>query len=328
MRLLILLIFSWLILSGYTPLWGAPLSKKKPAAKHKVELKVPGSKYRGWNHLVNKLFKDGIRPEEVVAIYLNTRMPAFSAVPFSLAPREPKEIYQPFFETSRLEEGLTYLNDKRNLFDEAERTFNVSRYVMAAILLVETQFGQNSGSQLIIYRLSRLAAVGEPANLTYNYQRLKKQDKKVNFEQVRKRAIFLENLFYPEVQALFLMRRQQRIDLFKLLGSSAGAFGLPQFLPTSFLRYGIDANKDGVVSIFDDGDAIFSVANYLASHGWQEHAPAERKRDVIYRYNRSDAYVDAVLSIALRLKNSAAAAVGPFPAATPLTLPFLAQLSG
>jgi membrane-bound lytic murein transglycosylase B len=51
--------------------------------------------------------------------------------------------------------------------------------------------------------------------------------------------------------------------------SWAGAFGQPQFLPTSFLKHAVDFDGDGVRDIWkSDADALASIANYLKDYGW------------------------------------------------------------
>ncbi len=57
----------------------------------------------------------------------------------------------------------------------------------------------------------------------------------------------------------------------RLASSWAGALGQPQFMPTSFLRYAADGTGDGRADIWgSETDTIFSIANYLARHGWQK----------------------------------------------------------
>jgi len=77
--------------------------------------------------------------------------------------------------------------------------------------------------------------------------------------------------------------------------SSAGAVGWMQFLPSTWARWGLDANGDGVADPNDPTDAIFSAARYLAACGGQVDIAA-----AVYCYNHSQAYVAEVLSLAAR----------------------------
>lgn len=78
----------------------------------------------------------------------------------------------------------------------------------------------------------------------------------------------------------------------RILGpSSAGALGPMQFLPSTWEQYG------GGGDIMDPRDAINGAARYLKASG----APGDM-RGALFAYNRSDAYVDAILSYANEMK--------------------------
>jgi len=65
------------------------------------------------------------------------------------------------------------------------------------------------------------------------------------------------------------MAERSKIDILAMRGSGAGAFGYPQFLPTSYLRYGADGNGDGRIRLDDMDDAAASCARFLAQNGWR-----------------------------------------------------------
>ncbi|MEI6266859.1 MAG: lytic transglycosylase domain-containing protein [bacterium] len=73
--------------------------------------------------------------------------------------------------------------------------------------------------------------------------------------------------------------------------SSAGALGPMQFMPATFSAYAQDGDGDGVKSIFNVSDAIFSAANNLATNG----ASTGKMYQALYNYNHSDEYVKKVL---------------------------------
>jgi murein DD-endopeptidase MepM/ murein hydrolase activator NlpD len=75
--------------------------------------------------------------------------------------------------------------------------------------------------------------------------------------------------------------------------SSAGAVGWMQFMPSTWLRWGVDANGDGVADPANPADAIFSAARYLAGAGGQYDL-----RRAIFAYNHADWYVNEVLGLA------------------------------
>jgi cell wall-associated NlpC family hydrolase len=75
--------------------------------------------------------------------------------------------------------------------------------------------------------------------------------------------------------------------------SSAGAVGWMQFMPSTWARWGIDANGDGVADPDNPTDAIFSAARYLAGCGGQFDIAR-----AVYCYNHSQSYVRDVLGLA------------------------------
>jgi murein DD-endopeptidase MepM/ murein hydrolase activator NlpD len=75
--------------------------------------------------------------------------------------------------------------------------------------------------------------------------------------------------------------------------SSAGAIGWMQFMPSTWLRWGIDANGDGVADPWNPTDAVFSAARYLAAAG----GTTDLYRGV-FAYNHAAWYVKEVLSLA------------------------------
>jgi murein DD-endopeptidase MepM/ murein hydrolase activator NlpD len=75
--------------------------------------------------------------------------------------------------------------------------------------------------------------------------------------------------------------------------SSAGAIGWMQFMPSTWLRWGIDANGDGVADPWNPTDAVFSAARYLAAAG----GTTDLYRGV-FAYNHADWYVKEVLGLA------------------------------
>ena len=75
--------------------------------------------------------------------------------------------------------------------------------------------------------------------------------------------------------------------------SSAGAIGWMQFMPSTWLRWGTDANGDGVADPWEAQDAIFSAARYLAAAGG-----ATDIYRAVFAYNHADWYVQEVLDLA------------------------------
>ncbi len=260
---------------------------------------------RGWGHLVDKLVADGVPRERVARVFADARMPSFTGLPFSLYPAESAALYRGLLRPPSIAAARRCRARFASAFDAAERAYGVPASVVAAILHTETRCGRNTGSELIFYRLARLAMANDLENVALNRARLTLLDGDAGGAtgaRLLERARYLEDTFYPEVRAMFDMEARAHVDPLSVRGSRSGAFGYPQFLPTSYLRAGVDADGDGRVSLYDVEDAAASCANYLAQHGWHAEASIAARRSAIWSYNRSTAYIDAVLTLARRLQ--------------------------
>ena len=84
--------------------------------------------------------------------------------------------------------------------------------------------------------------------------------------------------FRDEFEQFLLLAREQGFDPLTLKGSYAGAMGMPQFISSSYRHYAIDFDGDNIIDIWNNpDDAIGSVANYFAEHGWQKDKPIVAK---------------------------------------------------
>lgn len=159
---------------------------------------------------------------------------------------------QRFMGEPRIDGGVSFWVRHENTLRKASEAYGVPPEIIVSILGVETHYGSYTGS---------FEAVSALATLAFDYPR---------------RA----ELFRRELENLFLLSREQGRDPFSYRGSFAGALGYPQFLPSSIRNYAVDFNKDGRIDFESDPiDAIGSIANYLAVHGWQTGEPiAQRVR--------------------------------------------------
>ncbi len=169
--------------------------------------------------------------------------------------------------------GKGVLARHREVFKNAEEQYGVDRETIAAILRVETNFGSTTGTYPVLNSLTTLAVV---------------ENRRTKWAQ-------------DEVAQLLKMCREKRLDPFSIRGSWAGAFGISQFVPSSYVKFAVDGNGDGVVDLFTMGDAVASIANYLKEHGWEKDKRAQ-KWQAVYAYNHCDNYVKAVFAYARALK--------------------------
>jgi membrane-bound lytic murein transglycosylase B len=151
-----------------------------------------------------------------------------------------------FLKRSRIVAGVRYWQAHEAQLQRAELEFGVPAEVILGILGVETAYGQNTGSFRIVDALATIA-----------------------FDGPRRQEYFRD-----ELKEFLLLAREMAIDPLALKGSYAGAMGLPQFMPSSYRRYAVDFDGDGVVDLSGSAaDAIGSIGNYLLAYGWASGQP-------------------------------------------------------
>ena len=179
--------------------------------------------------------------------------------------------------------------------EAAGKMFKVDPEIMLAIMLVETNLGTFTGRNPLMSVFSSVY-VDSSALLTNGTKLTTKMKKRVK----RKKGWAL-----GELKALLKIRKKYSNDLYSLKGSYAGAMGICQFLPSSYVSYA--KRKPGLAGapdLFQAPDAIYSIASYLKGHGYKLGKFDRRNRKAIFAYNRSDVYVNIVLKIASRLNKN------------------------
>ncbi len=74
--------------------------------------------------------------------------------------------------------------------------------------------------------------------------------------------------------SISLLTRELHLDPLGVKGSYAGAMGAPQFMPSNYRRFAVDADADGRIDLWTNwSDVCASVGNYLKEHGWNEGEP-------------------------------------------------------
>ncbi len=226
------------------------------------------------NHLTERLKLEGFAVEEIGKILSDSRLEIYPQI----VGRSGKGLdYMSrrfgLLTKSSIERGQRILGEHRDALEEVERSFGVEKEVVVAILRIETDFGRSTGRYPVFNSLLTMALVEN------------------------RRSAWAEK----ELIEFLRICREQNKDPFSVKGSWAGAFGICQFIPSSYVRFAVDGNGDGVVDLFDFRDAVASIANYLKVHGW-ESGRIEAMRQAIYAYNHCDSYVEAVLAYAKATK--------------------------
>ncbi len=247
--------------------------------------------------LQQRLVADGFDADRVKKIYSDQEVFFESrGVSLYFLHNEASLDYNKMTKKSWIREGRVYMREQAAALESAQKKFGVDPKVITAIILVETKFGRFVGSRSIINTLSTMASLTEAEPREYLWTQLPKERR---FERNRydQKADQKSEWAYKELKAFLTYTQQHQIDPVSVKGSYAGALGIAQFMPSNILAYGEDGNGDGRIDLFEDADAIHSIAGYLKHYGWKPGIDRKKAYKVVYHYNHSKYYVNAVLKI-------------------------------
>jgi membrane-bound lytic murein transglycosylase B len=253
--------------------------------------------------LAARLVADGFDRGRVEAL-LGDRRLAVNATTLSnaIVYREAKADYSKFLTEERLSRARAFLAANRELLAAASSRSGVPGEVIAAILMIESDFGAYRKLHPVFGVFVTLLWAGDPANFETVRAIVQKRLPDVTAEKVRERSQSKAKWAYEQLTYLLRIAERERIDLPALEGSWAGAFGMSQFIPSSYWGYAVDGNGDGRADLYTAEDAVYSVGNYLKSFGWKEGLTEEQRRAVVRRYNNSELYAATVLDAAAKLR--------------------------
>ncbi len=166
---------------------------------------------------------------------------------------KPWNEYRPMFiSQARIDGGRAFLAQHREQLQRVQERTGVPAEVIVAIIGVETSYGRNAGNHRVLDALYTLAfkypRSGDPAKL--------------------EREVRRELFFRDELAKLFELGALEKLDITALKGSYAGAMGMGQFMPSSYLDYAVDGDGDGRRDLFNNRNDVFaSIANYFVKKG-------------------------------------------------------------
>lgn len=143
---------------------------------------------------------------------------------------------------SRIEQGRALLEYHRDVLADIRARFRVPPEIIVALWGLESSYGERPGGFPVIPSLATLAYDG-------------------------RRAAFFEG----ELLHALAMVDRGSISPAEFLGSWAGASGQCQFMPSTYVRYAVDYDRDGRADIWTSRPDVFaSIANYLGRSGWAD----------------------------------------------------------
>ncbi len=177
----------------------------------------------------------------------------------------------------RIQRGRQLLQRHAALLSRIERQFGVPRQVLVAIWGLETDFGSGD--------MGRLPVIRTLATMAHDCRRTE--------------------LFQGELLAALRIVQRGDLPLRDLIGAYAGEIGQTQFLPSSYIKYGVDYDGDGHVDLRHSApDVLASTANLLKTNGWRAGAPfgeGSANFEVMREWNRAEVYRKTIVLFAERL---------------------------
>lgn len=255
-----------------------------------------------FNKLKAKLIKDGFQRKKIDR-YFARKDVTFEkkGVASFFMHNEFKLNYNQFKSTKSIKNALKYLKTHKNNLSKVEKKYGVDRTIVTAVSLVETRLGRYTGNLPVFNVLATMATLQDKTISKIFYSKIPKQkrlSKKRYKRKVQKRA----NWAYLELKEFIKYAVREKLDMFKIKGSYAGAFGIPQFMPSNAMRLAKDGNGDGKVNLLNHEDSQASIANYLKHYGWKKNIKNKKAKKVLFRYNHSLPYVKMLLEISEILK--------------------------
>ncbi len=203
---------------------------------------------------------------------------------------ETKAQYNHHFNTESVIRIKSFHNKNRIVLESGAKKYGVPAEIVTAILKVETDLGERIGERSIFNTFWSLSLGDNPVI----QREVNGSDSVHHVKKMIRRAKWARK----ELRALLYVVDENEKDPFDMMGSWAGAFGLSQFIPSSYRAYGRDGDGDGIVDLLTLADAAASIANYMKENGWKNSGSYNLKKKVIMRYNQSSEYAEAVLLIA------------------------------
>lgn len=269
-----------------------------------------------WQPLVNRLVEDGFDQAHVTYLFsspdlefspqiMARKMNSLLNIKLSTKkpgpPKEP-EVMVRYLNPILIAGAYAFYRENRAEFAVIEERYGVPGELLTALLLVETRLGTNVGDS---NAFTILASMALSRDFTLIKSRIKRTDVSDDIMKwLVKRTEQKAGWAYTELKALLRYAEGNGQNPLSIPSSMYGAIGQCQFMPTSAEHYGKDGTGDGRVDLFETRDALHSMANFIAEHGWKNSLTPEAKHKVLYRYNHSDSYAMTILSVADKIRKT------------------------
>ncbi|WP_411886195.1 lytic murein transglycosylase B [Polaromonas sp. YR568] len=177
-----------------------------------------------------------------------------------------------FIDPVRIEAGRRFWLENQQTLERAEKEYGVPAEIIVGIIGVETIYGRDTGSFRVMDALTTLAF-----------------DFPANHPRAKERSEF----FKGEIEQFLTLQSRLEANPFDARGSFAGAMGMPQFMPSSWVKYAVDFDGDGTIDLWNsNADVIGSVASYFKAFNWQPGMPTH----YLVSFDKSRLDMDALMA--------------------------------
>lgn len=177
----------------------------------------------------------------------------------------------------RIAGGAVFYKANKDILASVFQKYGVDTFLLSGLVGVESNYGENKGKYIVFNALNTIA------------------------ERIPRRSSWASK----EIAELLKLSYKRKKDAFALLGSYAGAFGLGQFMPSSYNAYAVDYDGDAYPDLFTWPDALASISNYLVKHGYFSSPGFSENSGpwkALYGYNHSANYVNVILELRLEIQ--------------------------
>jgi membrane-bound lytic murein transglycosylase B len=150
------------------------------------------------------------------------------------------------FTPERIQKGINFMDKNKRILDWEYREYGVPQSLIVAFLGVETKYGEVLGRYRVLDALATLAFRYPPRS----------------------------KFFKKELASFILLAYTQQKNPTDFYGSYAGAMGMCQFMPSTYLYYAVAFQNQQYPDLYTNKpDIVFSVGNFLRQHGWDPEKP-------------------------------------------------------
>lgn len=236
-----------------------------------------GLEKKSVEQLKSKLIGDGFEPDRIELIFSDPRANLDLGIRRIRKNAKPVDyVKRGFTSDYSIEDGFKFFLEHVEPIYDAWKEYKVEPGYIIGLLKMETDLGRVMGSRPVMTSLVTNWLIRD------NSTKKGKKREQVEYNQIKDYLNLWGELY------------ENDSEIFDLEGSYAGAFGMPQAMPSSYRRFAVDHDRDGdidLMDINDTDDSIGFIARYLVGHGYHKDI-----HKAVKQYNPNDPnFADAII---------------------------------